>query len=92
MRKKIIQSAFATKHKSGITSVVINLLEKSCSCYHSHSDFCGKVPHDTFVAGLLKEAGMDPYPVSVPRDYSIKELKDSFLELEKISEEKNISC
>ncbi len=26
----------------------------------------------------LKEAGMNPYPVSVPHDYSIKEVKDSF--------------
>lgn len=26
----------------------------------------------------LKEAGMNPYPASVPRDYTIKEVKDSF--------------
>jgi len=29
----------------------------------------------------LKEAGMNPYPASVPRDYSIKEVKDSFDEI-----------
>ncbi|MBK5215210.1 MAG: lysine--tRNA ligase [Candidatus Pacebacteria bacterium] len=40
---------------------------------------------------LLKEAGMDSYPVSVPHDYSIKEVKDSFDKLVLTSEEKNIS-
>jgi lysyl-tRNA synthetase class 2 len=40
---------------------------------------------------LLKEAGMDSYPVSVFRDYSIKEVKESFDDLIKTSEEKNIS-
>ena len=33
----------------------------------------------------LKEAGMNPYPVSVSRDYSIKEVKENF---EKIEESK----
>ena len=37
----------------------------------------------------LKEAGMDSYPAFVPRDYSIKEVKDSFDNL--VSKEKNIS-
>jgi len=37
----------------------------------------------------LKEAGMSPYPVSVSRDYSIKEVKDSFEKLS--SEGKDIS-
>ncbi len=37
----------------------------------------------------LKEAGIDPYPVSVPRDYSVKEIKENF---EKFSSlEKDIS-
>lgn len=40
---------------------------------------------------LLEEAGMNPYPGSVSRDYSIKEVKESFDELIKTSEEKNIS-
>ncbi len=40
---------------------------------------------------LLKEAGMNPYPDFVPRNYSIKEVKDSFEKLVSISEEKNIS-
>lgn len=31
----------------------------------------------------LKEAGMEPYPVSVVRDYSIKEIKELFENLEK---------
>jgi lysyl-tRNA synthetase class 2 len=39
----------------------------------------------------LKEAGMNPYPVSVPHDYSIKEVKDSFDSLFLSSEENNIS-
>ena len=39
----------------------------------------------------LKEGGMNPYPVSVLRDYSIKEIKDSFDKIVIISEEKNIS-
>ncbi len=39
----------------------------------------------------LNDAGMNPYPVSVLRDYSIKEIKDSFDEILKISDEKNIS-
>jgi len=30
---------------------------------------------------LLKEAGMDPYPVSVPCDYTISEIKNKFEEL-----------
>lgn len=30
---------------------------------------------------MLKEAGMDPYPSSVLRDYSIKEIKDKFEEI-----------
>ena len=37
----------------------------------------------------LKEVGMDPYPTSISRDYSFKELKNSFEELSK--SEKNIS-
>ena len=41
--------------------------------------------------GLLKEAGMDPYPPFVLRDYSIKELKSKFNELEKGSQNKSIS-
>jgi lysyl-tRNA synthetase class 2 len=40
---------------------------------------------------LLKEAGMEPYPSTVLRDYSIKEVKDSFEKLTPISEEKSIS-
>jgi len=40
---------------------------------------------------LLEEAGMDPYPVSVVRDYSIKEIKESFNSLLESSEKKNIS-
>ncbi|MEI7688739.1 MAG: lysine--tRNA ligase [Candidatus Nomurabacteria bacterium] len=39
----------------------------------------------------LKEVGMNPYPAFVPRDYSIKEVKDSFEKLVQLSEEKNIS-
>ncbi|HAE36683.1 MAG: Lysine-tRNA ligase [Candidatus Nomurabacteria bacterium GW2011_GWF2_35_66] len=39
----------------------------------------------------LKEAGMDPYPTSVPRDYPIKEVKDSFDSLSLSLGEKNIS-
>ena len=39
----------------------------------------------------LKEAGIPPYPSSVPRDYSIKEVKNSFDKLVPISEKKNIS-
>lgn len=39
----------------------------------------------------LKEAGMNPYPVSVPRDYSIKEVKEFFDSLVSASEEKSIS-
>jgi lysyl-tRNA synthetase class 2 len=40
---------------------------------------------------LLKSAGQDPYPASVPRDYSIKEVKNSFDKLAPLSEEKNLS-
>ncbi|MCX6754749.1 MAG: lysine--tRNA ligase [Candidatus Nomurabacteria bacterium] len=40
---------------------------------------------------LLTEAGMDSYPASVPHDYSIKEVKDSFDQLALTSEEKNVS-
>jgi lysyl-tRNA synthetase class 2 len=40
---------------------------------------------------LLKASGMDPYPQGVLRDYSIKEVKDSFDKLAILSEEKNIS-
>jgi len=40
---------------------------------------------------LLKEAGMDAYPVSVPFDYSIKEIKNKFDELKDNLKEKNIS-
>ena len=39
----------------------------------------------------LKEAGMEPYPVSVPRDYSIKFIKESFDKFAPESEEKPIS-
>lgn len=39
----------------------------------------------------LKEAGMNPYPSSVPRDYLIKEVKNSFDKLAPESEKKNIS-
>ncbi len=48
---------------------------------------------DTRIAKInkLKEAGMNPYPVSVRRDYSIKEIKNSFEEISVKSEEKNIS-
>lgn len=40
---------------------------------------------------LLRVAGMDPYPSFVARDYSIKEVKNSFDKLAQISEKKNIS-
>lgn len=40
---------------------------------------------------LLKEAGMDPYPASIPRDFSIAEVKNSFAEILPQSEERNIS-
>ncbi len=40
---------------------------------------------------LLQEAGMDPYPASVPRDYSIEYVKQSFDTLAPTSEETNIS-
>ena len=40
---------------------------------------------------LLKEAQMDPYPVSVPFDYSIKEIKNKFNDLKESLAEKNIS-
>jgi len=40
---------------------------------------------------LLKSAGMNPYPVSVARDYSIAEVKNSFDKLIIESEKKNIS-
>lgn len=39
----------------------------------------------------LKEAGMNPYPSSVFRDYSIKELKNSYDSLLEVSQDKNIS-
>jgi lysyl-tRNA synthetase class 2 len=39
----------------------------------------------------LNEAGMNPYSASVSRDYSIKEIKDSFEKLAPLSEEKFIS-
>ncbi len=39
----------------------------------------------------LKEAGMNPYPVSIPRDYSIKKIKDSFETLAVGSETENVS-
>jgi len=39
----------------------------------------------------LKEVGIDPYSSSVPHDYSIKEIKDSFDKLAPLSEKKNIS-
>jgi hypothetical protein len=54
MKPKIITSAFVTKHKSGITSVMINLLEKQCACYHSHSEYDGKATTEVFVAGLRR--------------------------------------
>src|SRR5665648_626162 len=40
---------------------------------------------------LLKEAGMEPYPSSVPRDYSISEIKNKFDELIQASENEFIS-
>jgi lysyl-tRNA synthetase, class II len=40
---------------------------------------------------LLKNAGMNPYPSTVPRDYSIAEVKQSFDTLAPQSEHKNIS-
>lgn len=40
---------------------------------------------------LLESAGMSAYPVSVPFDYSISEIKNRFDELVEKSEEKNIS-
>ena len=40
---------------------------------------------------LLKKSGMEPFPVSVSRDYSIPEVKKDFDKLAKSSEEKNIS-
>ncbi|MFA6385481.1 MAG: OB-fold nucleic acid binding domain-containing protein [Candidatus Paceibacterota bacterium] len=40
---------------------------------------------------LLKSAGMNPYPASVPRDYSIAEVKNFFDKLITESEKKNIS-
>lgn len=40
---------------------------------------------------LLESAGMSAYPVSVPFDYSISEIKNRFEELVEKSEEKNIS-
>lgn len=40
---------------------------------------------------LLKEAGMEPYPSSVPRDYTISEIKNKFDELVQASENKFIS-
>ena len=40
---------------------------------------------------LLKEAGMNSYPSSVSRDYTISEIKNRFEELIKISEKENIS-
>jgi len=40
---------------------------------------------------LLKEAGMNPYPVSVPRDYTISEIKNRFEELTEPSEKEYIS-
>lgn len=39
---------------------------------------------------ILEEAGMNPYPAFVPRDYSIKEVRESFDKLVPISEGKNI--
>jgi len=39
---------------------------------------------------LLKEAGMDPYPVSVHCDYTISEIKNKFEQLEKTSAIENI--
>lgn len=39
---------------------------------------------------LLEEKGMNPYPISVPFDMSIREIKNRFLELEKESD-KNIN-
>ena len=39
----------------------------------------------------LKEGGMNPYPSFVSRDYSIKEVKDSFESLVEVSLKKNIS-
>jgi len=35
---------------------------------------------------LLKKAGVNPYPSSVPRDYSLSEVKSRFLELESTKE------
>lgn len=40
---------------------------------------------------LLKEAGMEPYPVSVSCDYSISDIKNRFEELSKELGDKNIS-
>ena len=40
---------------------------------------------------LLKQYGMDPYPSSIPHDYSISEIKSKFDDLVSSSEEKNIS-
>jgi lysyl-tRNA synthetase class 2 len=40
---------------------------------------------------LLKEYGMDPYPSSIPHDYSISEIKNKFDDLVSTSEEKFIS-
>lgn len=65
-RQKIIQSAHVQHHKSGITSVVINLLEKSCSCYRSGSDSCGKASHVTFAAGLRRRK-MEEYVVETTK-------------------------
>ena len=40
---------------------------------------------------LLKEANMDAYPVSVPFDYSVSEIKNKFTELKESFGDKNIS-
>ncbi len=39
---------------------------------------------------LLKEAGINPYPSKVPRDFSLVEIKKSFLEFEKKHGEKGV--
>lgn len=39
----------------------------------------------------LKEAGMNPYPVSVSRDYSLKDIKENFEKLEELKKDISIA-
>lgn len=54
-REPIIMSAVSVTLKSGITKVILNLCDRRCISYHSHSSYNpDKTSSETFAAGLRR--------------------------------------